>query len=80
MAKKFSYSSFDIYLLSFIISNYLAAWFIDKYFLSEEDYDNTFLQGEINKLKYKIATKYYNFFIFLLVQIAELLRVGSPIK
>jgi hypothetical protein len=49
VAKKFSYSSFDIYLLSFIISNYLAAWFIDKYFLSEEEKTRKLAQNIISK-------------------------------
>lgn len=114
-----------------IISNYLAAWVIDKYFLYEEekttrlvkdiiskfrlcpdfvmplaylkqskvrkvynfamrggasednylflinDSENTSVQVEDDPLLHILATEYYNFFTFLLVQIAQRLQVGG---
>lgn len=126
------YSAFDIYLFSFIVSNYLAAWVRNKYFLSEEekttrlakdiisksglhpefvvppayfkqpkkvhkiynlamregvseddylffidDSENTSVQVEDDALLHIVATEYYNFLTFLLVQIAQRLQVGG---
>jgi len=37
IARRLDYFAFDIYLFSFIVSNYLGAWVRNKYFLSEEE-------------------------------------------